>query len=81
MMGTLCAQLLIQFYTDQFETLQALLSWSVDVLVFWHYLQFNFCQFFFFRQGSPCGVIPLFRLRHLTDAGYFVCATPDTVLY
>ena len=33
MVGTLCAQPLIQFYTDQFETLQALLSWSVDVHV------------------------------------------------
>ena len=32
-MGTLCAQLLLQFYTDQFETLQALLSGSVDVHV------------------------------------------------
>ena len=31
--GALCAQLLIQFYTDQFETLQAFLSWSVDVHV------------------------------------------------
>ena len=31
--GTLSAQLL-QFYTN-FETLQALLSWSVDVLVVW----------------------------------------------
>ena len=31
--GAFCAQLLKQFYTDQFETLQALLSWSVDVHV------------------------------------------------
>ena len=30
-MGTLCAQLLLQFYTDQLETLQALLSWSLGV--------------------------------------------------
>ena len=28
---SLCAQLLIQIYTDQFETLQALLPWPVDV--------------------------------------------------
>ena len=32
-MGTMCAQLLIEFDTDQFEPLQALLSWSVDVHV------------------------------------------------
>ena len=32
-MGTLCAQLLLQFYIDQFETLQALFAWSVDVHV------------------------------------------------
>ena len=30
--GTLCGQLL-QFYIDQFETVQTLLSWSVDVHV------------------------------------------------
>ena len=29
--STLCVQLLLRFYTDQFETLQAFLSWSVDV--------------------------------------------------
>ena len=29
---SLCVQLL-QFYTDQFETLRGLLSWSVDVHV------------------------------------------------
>ena len=46
MVDTLCAQLLIQFYTDQFETLHALLSWSVDVHVFWHGCQFNFCHLF-----------------------------------
>ena len=31
--GTLCAQLLLQFYTDQFDTLQAFLSWFSDVQV------------------------------------------------
>ena len=29
--GTLCAQLLLQFYADSFETLQMLLSWSEDM--------------------------------------------------
>ena len=33
--GTLFAQLLLQFYTDCFETLQVFLSWSEDVHVVW----------------------------------------------
>ena len=32
---TLCAQLLLQFYADSFETLQMLLSWSEDMHVVW----------------------------------------------
>ena len=31
--GTLCAQLLLQFYADSFETSQAFWSWSEDVHV------------------------------------------------
>ena len=31
--GTLCAQLLLQFYADSFETLQMFLSWSEDMHV------------------------------------------------
>ena len=42
MVGTLC----VQVYTNQFETLQALLSWSVDVYMVLHDRQFNFCHFF-----------------------------------
>ena len=34
-MGTLCAQLLLQFYVDPFETLPVFLSWSEDVHVVW----------------------------------------------
>ena len=33
--GTLCAQLLLQFYADCFETLQMFLSWSEDMHVVW----------------------------------------------
>ena len=33
--GTLCAQLLLQFYADSFETLQMFLSWSEDMHVGW----------------------------------------------
>ena len=32
---TLCAQLLLQFYADLFETLQMFLSWSEDMHVLW----------------------------------------------
>ena len=31
--GTLCAQLIRQLYTNQFEILHAVLSWSVDMHV------------------------------------------------
>ena len=43
-----CVQLLIQSYTDQLETLQALLSWSVDVHIFLTLLSISFLSFFFF---------------------------------
>ena len=46
MVGTLCHELLIQFYTSQFETLQALLSWSVNG--FGMIINFIFVIFFFF---------------------------------
>ena len=34
-LDTLCAQLLLQFYANLFETLQVFLSWSEDVHVVW----------------------------------------------
>ena len=45
-MGMLWAQLLVQFYTDQFETLQTLLPWSVDVHVVWALLSISFSSLF-----------------------------------
>ena len=33
--GTLCMQLLLQFYSDSFETLQVIRSWSEDVNIVW----------------------------------------------
>ena len=66
-MGTLSAQLLIQFYTDLFETLHMFSPWSEDVHVVWIYRCINFCHFFnfvnfvffwpqilFYRQWVPC---------------------------
>ena len=47
MAGTLSAQLLIQFITDQLETFQACLSWSVDMHVILALSTFfTFCHFF-----------------------------------
>ena len=43
----MCVQLLIQSYTDQLETLQALLSWSVDVHIFLTLLSISFLSLFF----------------------------------
>ena len=45
MVFILCAQLHVQFYTDQFETLQTLLTWSADVHVV---LASSSIYFFFF---------------------------------
>ena len=45
--GTLCAQLLLQFYADSFETSQMFLSWSEDMHVVWRYYpEIIFCHFF-----------------------------------
>ena len=52
--GVLCAQLLLQFYADYFETLQMFLSWSEDMHVVWilssdyilsFFLQDELCHF------------------------------------
>ena len=41
-MGTLCAQLLLQFYANLFQTLQVFLSWSEDMHVVWKYSSDHF---------------------------------------
>ena len=43
--GTLCMQLLIQFYANSFETLQMCWSWSEEVHVLWKYSSDYFCHF------------------------------------
>ena len=55
MVDTLCAQPLVQFYTDQFETLHALLSWSVDVHMVLALLSVKFLSLFStFKLGHFC---------------------------
>ena len=44
-MGTLCAQLFLQFYADSFETSHVFWSWSEDVHVVWIYILSLFLQF------------------------------------
>ena len=43
--GTLCAQLLLQFYADSFEILQMFLSWSEDMHMVWILSSDYFCHF------------------------------------
>ena len=52
-MGTLCSQLLPQFYIDSFETLQMLYSWSEDQnnpQIF----PLGFVKFWTSVRGVPC---------------------------
>ena len=44
--GTLCMQFLLQFYSDSFEILQVFRSWSVNVHIGWIYSSDHFCYFF-----------------------------------
>ena len=43
--GTLCMQLLLQFYSDSFETDQVFRSWSENVHFFGYNPQIIFCHF------------------------------------
>ena len=60
-MGSLWTQLLLQFLTDLFETLQVFLSWSEDVhlvlglsscYLFINFFHFFYLIFFFFFSGK-----------------------------
>ena len=44
--GTLCAQLLLQFHANSFKTLHVLWAWSEDMHVVWIYSSDYFCHFF-----------------------------------
>ena len=53
--GILCAQLLLQFYADSFETLQMFLSWSEDMhMVGILFRKLNFVIFWVNRKWVPC---------------------------
>ena len=49
-MGTLCAQLLLQFHANCFKTLHVLLAWSEDMRVVWIYIILRLFLSFFFSQ-------------------------------
>ena len=71
-MGVLWAQLLLQFFTDLFETLQMFSSWCEDVHVVWILLLDYFLSLF--------PLCELFRPQCI-DSGYLVSATAHTILY
>ena len=54
--GTLCAQLLLQFYIDSFETSQVFCTWSEDMHVVWIYSSDYFLSLF-----------PQVELSHFSD--------------
>ena len=71
----LWAQLLLQFLTDPFETLQMFSSWSEDM----HVLFTESLKFFFFSLFSHFNLD--FFAWFWVCSGNFVSATPPTVLY
>ena len=68
--GTLWAQLLIQFYTDLYETLHMFLPWCGDVHMVWNNPWINFCHFVIFWPQILCKCI---------DSGYLVSTAPYTI--
>ena len=79
-MGTLCAQLLLQFYANLFETLQVFLSWSEDAYGLDIILRLVFISFFFFFLHFELGHCSVLNTIKCIDSGYLVCATPPTAL-
>ena len=67
-MGILCAQLLLQFYVDLFETLQVFLSWSGDVQVVW----IQSADYYFFRILNSA-IFHAEILPTCIDSKYLVC--------
>ena len=59
--STSCAQLLIQFYANQFETLQALEPWSVDVRVVLALSSSKFFVTFLTSEFSHCLVLKYYK--------------------
>ena len=75
-LGTLWAQLLIQFYTDFYETLHMFLPWSGDVHVFGYNPWINFYHFFHFVNFVIFWPQILWKC---IDSGYLVSAIPYTI--
>ena len=74
---TLCAQLLLQFYADSFETLQMFCHGLKICMWFGYYPEIIFCHFF---RSLNSVIFQTFLPLKLIDSGYLVCATPPTVL-
>ena len=71
--GTLCMQLLQQFYNDSFETLQVFREWSEDVHIVWIWSSDYFVTF------STKWTRSFFWPKWI-DSRYIVYAAPPTVL-
>ena len=74
-MDNSCAQLLLHFYADSFETLQMIWSWFEDVHIFWILASDYF---------TYCFKLNLVVFRHLlvaiSDTLYLVCANSPTII-
>ena len=68
--GTLCAQLLLQFYIDSFETSQVFCTWSEDMHVVWIYSSDYFLTLF-----------PPVELSHFSDIFTTVKTLYNVILY
>ena len=76
--GTLWAQLLIQFYTDLFE-LCTCFRHGLEMCIWFGYNPWiNFCHFFHFVNFVIFWPQILWKSR---DSGYLVSAAPHTILY
>ena len=76
---TLCAQLLLQFYSDSFETLQMFLpSFENIACGFGYNPQINSSHFF---RNLNLVIFRAFWQWKRMDSGYLVCATPPTVSF
>ena len=76
-MGTLWVQLLIQFYTDHFETLPCFLYGLKMCIYFGYNPCINFCHFFHFVNFVIFWHQILWKC---IDSGYLVSATLHTIL-
>ena len=77
-MGTLCAQLVMQFRTDQLEALQALVSWSVNMYAILALSIIHFLALFLTFELSHYLGLNTIKVHY---SGYLRCATSTYPIY